>query len=1310
MDEEEEGEEEEEDEEEEEVDEEDSHERGRKVWHDGAASKKPPPPSRSLIRPIPFNNPIQESSPLPTEVKGNSTPAPDPNTTEGIDSHSVSEESQETDPITLSQGAFQNVNSSFGRETESLQPNFIPNEYDLQSTSPDRELENPDASLLDSTAAFHDLASNVSWEDVTKNSENTMFEGIWDTNSSYWYEDGMAEDNDTDSLHSLKNEADEDSSQLQPPAIFGWSSAFQSLNKEGSRGWSENLNAIKKSCGGQCLSYELITSLDVYEVRKYPSTAWASTVVVTESRLLAQLQAYHQLQEYLNGTNDPGLQLNVSFPFLTQIQASRHPGVLQELIDYTISIPLLGLNTEPPRPLSHAIQIDRLESHTVFVQSWRSLLWQMTEDVVRKKSEDFMNLLRLHGHSFFDRYTYLALYALPWTAEESIYELWIYGSTPSHFPPRGNRRGRTSVSVVTDPPPSVITTQMKKQLCRGINSNLEVIEATRPVGLVRVANTGDPECPRNITVAFYLPQRIQANPPQRGPAAPMVHISYLEDLIVYVWPVGGYLLEPKRVHAELQRFRTRLTQSWQRTLCLGISCLQLFIQANYTGPQLDPSCLPLEIRDHAKLEASVSFLACEDGIHHMTKYPELMWIAKVILIDGSFTSHLPTHGIWSLRCIQVMQQLLEEPSPTLHSKAEKVVGELLSSDFLKENPLLHSIFDLEVAWHYLSYGFVGKAQTHLQSCLKSIGLSVNLTGKMGRRTKFQKIPMAQLTIDVGKAKGENAAEGLHLHSAHLPKDVALDDDVRLDKVKFEDFVSQGSQQITTMDQAAILTLCALKQQSSAKDDLSVEELTTYLSCVLEQPYCWSIHFSALWMRSLLEGSADRTRERAMLQLQELADAVNREEPPPQDRLRYFFQCRIPTVWNLQRKLGQSLMNVGAVKSALDIFLPLKLWEDILACYYLQQRRDKAEEIARDLVEKDPSPKHWCILGDATNDIQCYEEAWKVSEGHYARAKRSIGLLFFKKNKYEECIKPFQDSLQVNSLQVEVWMRLAFAALETSKWEVAASAYRMCVTIEYDNFQAWNNLSKAYMNLGQAERAWKTLQEAIRCCYDDWHIWDNFMWVSLQSGHLSEVFEAQNRLLDLKDRHVNVAILAKAVDHLLDMRSNNDIHSPLEKAIKLLGRITSQVTAEPMLWLIYSRLLSMKVDKTEETQQRSMQYLSKALHSQLQRPNVLSDIPSTLQTISFAEELGQGVESVASQWSNKTQSLSQLSSAKLSIQGLISRVKQQHTKAETGELPQELQIPISDLEKLSSSIIDAISGLKKLESYDLVFHFSLSVRR
>jgi hypothetical protein len=29
---------------------------------------------------------------------------------------------------------------------------------------------------------------------------------------------------------------------------------------------------------------------------------------------------------------------------------------------------------------------------------------------------------------------------------------------------------------------------------------------------------------------------------------------------VYVWPVGGYLLEPSKVKSELQKFRTKLTE------------------------------------------------------------------------------------------------------------------------------------------------------------------------------------------------------------------------------------------------------------------------------------------------------------------------------------------------------------------------------------------------------------------------------------------------------------------------------------------------------------------------------------------------------------------------------------------------------------------------------------------------------------------------------------------------------------------------------------------------------------------------------
>jgi hypothetical protein len=43
-------------------------------------------------------------------------------------------------------------------------------------------------------------------------------------------------------------------------------------------------------------------------------------------------------------------------------------------------------------------------------------------------------------------------------------------------------------------------------------------------------------------------------------AQPPVRISRVEDLLVYVWPVGGYLLEPSKVKSELQKFRAKLTE------------------------------------------------------------------------------------------------------------------------------------------------------------------------------------------------------------------------------------------------------------------------------------------------------------------------------------------------------------------------------------------------------------------------------------------------------------------------------------------------------------------------------------------------------------------------------------------------------------------------------------------------------------------------------------------------------------------------------------------------------------------------------
>jgi len=94
---------------------------------------------------------------------------------------------------------------------------------------------------------------------------------------------------------------------------------------------------------------------------------------------------------------------------------------------------------------------------------------------------------------------------------------------------------------------------------QGINSHLEVIEPTRPIGVLRV-HEGVPQ--RNtscqMTSLMYLPQRLHRNPPNTGPSAPATSLTYVHDLHVYVATVGGFVLEAGRVVAEVAAFRSEL--------------------------------------------------------------------------------------------------------------------------------------------------------------------------------------------------------------------------------------------------------------------------------------------------------------------------------------------------------------------------------------------------------------------------------------------------------------------------------------------------------------------------------------------------------------------------------------------------------------------------------------------------------------------------------------------------------------------------------------------------------------------------------
>ena len=76
---------------------------------------------------------------------------------------------------------------------------------------------------------------------------------------------------------------------------------------------------------------------------------------------------------------------------------------------------------------------------------------------------------------------------------------------------------------------------------------------------------------------------------------------------------------------------------------------------------------------------------------------------------------------------------------------------------------------------------------------------------------------------------------------------------------------------------------------------------------------------------------------------------------------------------------------------------------MIACYtHLQLRHKAAETIQARLAEKE-TPRLWCLLGDATDDLDCYYKALELSKDKSARAYRSIGFHYYVHKDYATCV-------------------------------------------------------------------------------------------------------------------------------------------------------------------------------------------------------------------------------------------------------------------------------------------------------------------
>lgn len=651
------------------------------------------------------------------------------------------------------------------------------------------------------------------------------------------------------------------------------------------------------------------------------------------------------------------------------------------------------------------------------------------------------------------------------------------------------------------------------------------------------------------------------------------------------------------------------THQCHTVLCLGIASLQLFVQSNFTGPahlvsqltSLFPGLLKQEQNQNDFRKESVALISENTaGVYTLLNNPEYFAIARVVfeMLENDLQSCL-TVNWWCIRYCVVFETILDETSSAVYDHMTECISNIENGTLLQENQHLEVLFNLEMSQNYLRFSDVGSSSKRLELANQVVGFESKLSGAFGKRTKYQVEPKAQLLVTieyVNKSILAGEADGPQLLSSDLPKDCYLNDDTRLAHIKFVEEDDDKIPSLMPIEQVALLTKVNYLRRSAAHDLQLKEETKAYVNAMLQYPKCWVVQYNALRLRSKLESDESRAVDRALQQYEELVECVKKEEPSRFERLKLFYASGMPASWIMRQEYGTMLVQMGCTKTALGLFEELELWEDVIDCYNRIGMRQRSAAILRDLLDNEQSPKLWCLLGDATDDIEHYHKAWELSKCRSSRAQKSLGDYYFFRKDYPKAIKHYTKSIEVNHLQIKVWQNLAFATMQIDDWESCCSAYKKCTVLEPDFYEFWNNLANTYVQLKDMPKAWLCLKEAVRCKSDSWKMFENLMTVSASLGHFSESLFAYNRLLVLKPRHVNVLVISKIVDSLPNELKDADSSKECfyKSLVTFLSQLCQSCPSDSDLWYYYGEAVSCNPSPTLESRDLACQHFRKAL--------------------------------------------------------------------------------------------------------------------
>ncbi|KAK3074786.1 hypothetical protein LTR53_002518 [Teratosphaeriaceae sp. CCFEE 6253] len=575
-------------------------------------------------------------------------------------------------------------------------------------------------------------------------------------------------------------------------------------------------------------------------------------------------------------------------------------------------------------------------------------------------------------------------------------------------------------------------------------------------------------------------------------------------------------------------------------------------------------------------------------------------------------------------------------------------------------------FLLERATIHIHHGLDKFARRDLDAAKQKRRFEYALTGSLGKRTKFQENDISQLVVlaksaDVGAGETDTMKQSGDMnghqngHDKVRPAKLDLNDDTLLEAIAFSEKTADSANgdkrttlppalrdqdpanqpQLNPLDSTILLSFASSITNTSPQDGLTREETLPYATRVLDGGSSnWQVYTQALLVRSRIEGHRSRTVERGLLQLQALVDQViadtagaessavelgqdssaatsflprpsESESAPVTQRLRYIFQLATPTRWDLEAELASRWVELGGLRSALEIYERLEMWAEAALCWAATEREDKARSVVRrqlfhttlgspeakasedetwEGTERSPrpgnAPRLYCILGDIDQSVAMYEKGWDVSGQRYARAQRSLGRYYLTKSDFVQAAGAYSKSLKVNQLNHSSWFALGCALLELAQFQKAVEAFSRCVQLDDTDAEAWSNLAASLLRMKPSQAgavdmplengtlddetpskirvdpqknrldALKALKRAATLKHESHRIWENVLTVaaSVSPPDYQSILAAQKHIIDLRaktdgERCLDTQILQLLALHVVSTTEKYDPAQP-----------------------------------------------------------------------------------------------------------------------------------------------------------------------